>query len=99
MFIKDDGVRLNARLELPAEHIDRCPLVIVIHGFTGHMEERHILAVSQAIREAGCATLRLDLYGHGDSGGEFRRHTLYKWISNTLAAVRYARQLPFVTDI
>ena len=99
MFITDDGVRLNARLELPAEHIDRCPLVIVIHGFTGHMEERHILAVSQAIREAGCATLRVDMYGHGHSDGEFSRHTLFKWLSNALTVIDYARSLEFVTEL
>ena len=99
MFITDDGVRLNARLELPAEHIDRCPLVIVIHGFTGHMEERHILAVSQAIREAGCATLRVDMYGHGHSDGDFSRHTLFKWLSNALTVIDYARSLEFVTEL
>ena len=99
MFITDDGVRLNARLELPAEQIDRCPLVIVIHGFTGHMEERHILAVSQAIREAGCATLRVEMYGHGHSDGDFSRHTLFKWLSNALTVIDYARSLEFVTEL
>ena len=99
MFITDDGVRLNARLELPAEHIDRCPLVIVIHGFTGHMEERHILAVSQAIREAGCATLRVDMYGHGHSDGDFSRHALFNFLSNALTVIDYARSLEFVTEL
>ena len=95
--IPDDGIRLSAVLEKPAG--ERMPLAIFLHGFTSSKEKPHNIASCEAMREAGCATLRLDLYGHGDSGGEFRRHTLYKWISNTLAAVRYARQLPFVTDI
>ena len=99
MFITDDGVRLNARLELPAEHIDRCPLVIVIHGFTGHMGERHILAVSQAICGAGCATLREEMYGHGHSDGDFSRHTLFKWLSNALTVIDYARSLEIVTEL
>ena len=46
MVIMDDGIRLNAKLEKPAGYTDgtKVPLVIIIHGFTGHMEERHILA-------------------------------------------------------
>ena len=67
MYITDDGIRLNAKLDMPAEHGDKCPLVIVIHGFTGHMEERHITAVSQTLNECGFATLRVDMYGHGHS--------------------------------
>ncbi|MGC8141170.1 hypothetical protein ACP3W2_27480, partial [Salmonella enterica] len=61
-YIRDDGIRLNAKLDRP-ERSDR--LVIVIHGFTGHMEERHIVAVSETLNEIGFATLRVDMYGHG----------------------------------
>ncbi len=99
MFIIEDGRRLHAELELPAGLQGKCPLVIVIHGFTGHMEERHILAVSEAIRAAGCAALRVDMYGHGHSDGEFSRHTLYKWLTNVLTVTEYARTLDFVSDI
>ncbi len=97
-YINDDGIRLHAKLELP-DGGGRCPLVIVVHGYTGHMEEAHILGVSGAIREAGFATLRVEMYGHGGSDGQFRNHTLYKWISNMLAVVEYARTLDFVTDL
>ena len=97
LTIMDDGIRLGAVLERPNK--DRCPLVIVLHGFTSNKEKGHTLAACRAMREAGCATLRFDLYGHGESGGAFRDHTLYKWISNTLAVLDYARTLDFVTDI
>lgn len=46
----DDGIRLNVKLDRPAT--GKCPLAIVIHGFTGHMEERHITAVARALDEA-----------------------------------------------
>ena len=99
MFLMDDGVRLNAKLEKPVPEKDRCPLVIILHGFTGHMEERHITAVSAMLNSIGCATLRVDLYGHGKSGGEFRNHTLYKWLTNALTIIDYGRGLDFVTDL
>ena len=99
MDIYDDGIRLNAKLDMPAGGTGKCPLVIVIHGFTGHMEERHITAVSKALNGVGCATLRVDMYGHGCSGGSFHDHTLYKWLSNAMTVIDYARGLDFVTDI
>ena len=73
-FIMDDGIRLNIKLDMPKNFTGKCPLVIVIHGFTGHMEERHITAVSSMLNQIGCASLRVDMYGHGSSGGEFRNH-------------------------
>jgi len=97
-YIDDDGIKLHAKLEKP-EGADKCPLVIVVHGYTGHMEETHITQVSKAINEIGFATLRVEMYGHGKSGGEFRNHTLYKWVSNMLTVVDHVRSYDFVTDL
>ena len=97
-YINNDGIRLHAKLDMP-EGKDRCPLLVVFHGFTGHMEERHIIAVQETALNKGYATLRVELYGHGQSDGEFKNHTFYKWITNALAVVEYAHELPFVTDL
>ena len=99
MILMDDGIALRAQLDMPKFSSDRCPLVIILHGFTGHMEERHLTAVSSMLNEIGFATLRADLYGHGQSGGEFRNHTLHKWLSNVMALVDYAKALPFASDL
>ena len=98
MFISDDGIRLSLELEKP-EGADRCPLAILLHGFTSAKDRPHTILAARAMREAGFATIRMDLYGHGESGGEFRKHTLWKWISNTMAAIAYARNLDFVTEV
>jgi pimeloyl-ACP methyl ester carboxylesterase len=99
MFLNDDGIRLHIELELPENGEAKHPLAVIFHGFTGHMEEPHILAVCRALREAGCATLRAELYGHGRSGGAFRDHTLYRWVGNALTVIDYARTLDFVTGL
>ncbi len=109
-FIPCDGIPLHAKLDFPdsaastpdaaaAAGSAACPLAIVIHGFTGHMEEPHILAVSETFNRMGVATLRAEMYGHGQSGGTFRGHTLYKWVACALAVVEYARKLDFATDL
>ena len=97
MTIMDDGVPLSAVLETPEEG-ELCPLVILLHGFGSCKDREHTVRAAAAMREAGFATLRFDLYGHGESGGEFRRHTLFKWVSNTLAVVDHMRGLGY-TDI
>ena len=96
-WIDDDGIRLSAVLETPESGVSG-GLVLVLHGFSSQKEKPHTLLTAQAMREAGFATLRFDLYGHGESGGRFRDHTLYRWIENTLAVIREAREMGY-TDI
>ncbi len=95
LIIPDDGISLSAVLETPDGVEGKLPLVIILHGFGSAKNRIHTLQTAEAMRDAGFATLRLDLFGHGESGGEFRRHTLYKWIGNTLAAINYVRALGY----
>ena len=69
MYIDCDGIKLNSYLDMPEGKPEKCPLCIMIHGFTGHSEERHIIGVQEALNEIGVATLRADMYGHGKSDG------------------------------
>ncbi len=97
-YINSDGVQLHAKLDR-VNSDGKSPLCILIHGFTGHMEEDHIIAAQKALNEAGISVLRAEMYGHGKSGGEFREHTLFKWVTNALTVVAYAKKLGFVTEL
>lgn len=97
-FLNDDGIRLHAKLDRP-EGPERCPLCIVLHGLTGNMEETHIVAVSRTMNDLGIATLRVELYGHGQSGGDFEYHDLNKWLHNIDTVTDYAKSLDFVTEL
>ena len=102
-YFEHDGIPLHMKLGFPvgyaAEEGSKCPLVIVQHGFTGHMEEDHIRGVARALNKTGFATLRTELYGHGKSGGDFQDHTLFKWLSEMIAIIDYARSLEFVSEL
>ena len=98
MIIHDDGIALAADLETPEGCCGACPLVILLHGFSSARNRIHTLQAAADMREEGFATLRFDLYGHGESGGEFSRHTLYKWISNTMAVIDHVRGMGY-TDL
>ena len=99
MYITDDGIKLDIELEMPLNNNGKCPLVIIIHGITGNKDEKHLTAVSKMLNESGFATLRVDMYGHGKSEGTFYDHTYFKWMTNAMTVIDYARKLDFVTDI
>jgi len=99
MIIMDDGIALQAELDMPEKTAEKLPVAVLIHGFTGYKEETHILAVAKALNEAGYAVLRADMYGHGQSGGEFRKHTLFKWMTNAMTLIDYARNLEFAKNV
>ncbi len=97
-YIIDDGIRLHAKLDRPNAE-EKGPLMLLFHGFTGHMEEEHIVAAMETALQENISVLRVELYGHGGSDGTFEDHTLYKWVSNGLKAIDYAKHLDFVTDL
>lgn len=98
-YLEAGDVRLHAKLGFPAGKSDQYPLVIIVHGYTGNMEEPHIAGLSSALEKNGFATLRVEMYGHGKSEGEFRNHTMLKWLSELIDVVEYAKKQEFVSDI
>ena len=99
MTIFDDAIPLEAVLEMPEKRSENTPLMIVIHGYTGYKEEVHIAAMAQMMKDLGFAVLRPDMYGHGKSGGHFHDHTIYKWLSNIMTLVDFARKELHFTEI
>ena len=97
-YVNDDGINLHCKLDKP-DNTDKCPLLLMFHGLTGHMEEDHIVGTCKAVNAIGIATLRAEMYGHGKSGGKYEDHTLLKWIGNGLKIIEYAKSLDFVTDL
>lgn len=77
----------------------KCPVLVLIHGFTGWMDEDHLTGITNAANEAGAAVLRADMYGHGRSDGEFKNHTILKWIDQMSTIMEYACSLPFASTL
>ena len=98
-FIDKDGFKLHSKLEFPKDVTGKMPLLILIHGLTGQMDEAQLEGVRDAAFATGIACLRVDMYGHGKSDGDFSNHNVMEWICEILYVIDYARSLDFVTDI
>ncbi len=98
-MIDCDGIDVHAKLDFPDTQQEKMPILVLIPGLTGHIEEDHIVAVAKAANEVGFACLRAELYGHGKSGGEFYDHTVLLWMSEAMRVIDHARKLPFVSDV
>ena len=89
------GLTLRGFLELP-DGPGPHPLLVMFHGFTGNMGEKHfVLArLSRAVAAAGVATLRFDFGGSGESDGDFGRMTPKTEMDDGLEILKFAETLP-----
>ncbi len=99
LFINCYGVNIHAKIDFPKETAEKMPILVIIPGFTGHIEERHIIATAEAAQALGMVTLRAEMYGHGKSEGEFREHNVLLWMTEAMKVIEYAKNLPYTTDV
>lgn len=78
---------------------DKCPLVILMHGFMSRKEMYPIPAIAGALAKAGIASIRFDFDAHGRSEGNFIDMTISSETADARAVLEYARKLPYVTEI
>lgn len=93
---------ISSSLVLPAHfnpEVDKCPIVVLMHGFLAKKELYPIPSIAEQLAKAGIASIRFDFDAHGKSEGEFADMTISSEIADAKAVIRYARSLPFVTDI
>lgn len=78
-------------LSNPADSVN-APIVILVHGLASHKESRTYIALEERLNEEGIATLRIDLYGHGESDGNFQDLTITHAVDSISAAIRFLKE-------
>ena len=98
--VQSRGLTLRGYLELPDGMSAEAPvpLLVMFHGFTGTLSEKHFVLsrLSRRVVEAGVATLRLDFGGSGESDGEFIDVTPRTEVEDGQAILAYGCCLPEV---
>ncbi|WP_332292444.1 hydrolase 2, exosortase A system-associated [Aquincola agrisoli] len=68
--------------------------VLFVHAFTEEMNKSRRMAAlaARALASSGCGVLQLDLYGCGDSSGEFAEATWSDWLADVQRGARWLQQ-------
>lgn len=89
--------KLSAVVQRPALTAgEKCPMVILCHGFGGDKEARLFTLMADTLQAHGIASVRFDFDGHGESEGRFVDMTVPKEIDDAKCVYRYVANLPFV---
>jgi exosortase A-associated hydrolase 2 len=90
LFFESQGDALYGFLH-PAEGGPKRTCVVFVHGAFEERQDAHLVTknVANSLAARGFNALRFDLYGHGDSAGEFSDATLARWTADTIAAAKW----------
>jgi uncharacterized protein len=75
---------------------ERRPAFIVLHGFGSHKGAANVLGPCKLLNDRGYVTLRFDMRGCGDSGGEPGRVICLDQVEDTRAAISFLAGHPAV---
>ncbi len=95
--VKRDGLTLRGNLEKP--ELEKCPALILFHGFMARKDAELFLEIEKECLKKGMAVVRFDFDGHGESDGSFSDMTILGEILDAAKIIEYVRGLDFVTDI
>ena len=78
---------------------DKCPMVILMHGFMANKNMAPIKGLAKALAKEGIASIRFDFDAHGKSEGQFIKMTIANEIEDARAVLQYVKTLPYVSKI
>lgn len=67
------------------------PIVVLVHGLTGSMEEYIHLRLARLLNERGYPAIRFNQYGDQEHARKFQESTIREHVSDTKVVIEYAR--------
>lgn len=64
-LVNSRGLKLAGKLSRPDKAEGKLPVVLLVHGFTGHKDEGHISSLAEELAKSGIASVRFDAEGFG----------------------------------
>ncbi len=89
-FSFSPGLTTSALLSTPMEETQK--IVLLIHGFMSNKDSDTNLTLTKRLVEKGIATLRFDLFGHGESDGPFQKLTLSACLDQVFGMIDWIKK-------
>jgi pimeloyl-ACP methyl ester carboxylesterase len=89
-FQNSKGNKLCGILSRPNLHKDR--IVILVHGFSSNKNTKSWVLLKNLLDKEGITSLRIDLFAHGESEGNFEDLTTSQAVNDILSAIQYAKK-------
>ncbi len=89
-FSHPSGIKLCGILN-DADMDKRTPIIIIVHGFISSKDSKSYIPLVRNLTKAKIATFRIDLFGHGESEGDFSEITITKGKDSVLAAIKFIK--------
>lgn len=70
-------------------------LVIMVHGFSSSKNTQKFVSITDEIVKGNISSLRFDVYGHGDSDGDFADITVTEAVDDIIQAIGYVKSLGY----
>jgi len=93
-FTNSKSNKLVGILAKPSDSTD-IPIAIICHGFTTNKNRPKYTELANKLYENGIASLRFDLFGHGESEGDFADITITEGVDDVLRAIEYVKSLGY----
>lgn len=92
---ENQGQKIYGTLHVPLIN-EKCPVVVMCHGFAGNRIGRFRIYVllAQRLSQLGIASLRFDFRGSGESDGDFSEMTIEGEVGDALEALKFVKSLP-----
>ncbi len=93
-FANSKGDRLCGIVSNPRAD-NNGPIMILCHGFTSSKDSSTNTKLEETLNKENVATLRIDLFAHGESEGNFEEITVSEAIDDIMQAIHYVQEKGF----
>jgi len=90
IFPSKDSRKICGYLSDPTEGPD-APAVVLVHGLGSSKDSTTNQMLETVLLEKGISVFRFDMFGHGESDGDFADLTHTKVVEDTIAALTYVK--------
>ncbi len=93
-FKNSKGDKLCGVLSTPTEDKTK-PIVILVHGFASDKNSKTHIRLVEILNNEDIASFRFDIFGHGESEGDFENITVSEAVDDVLQSIQFVKNVGY----